>query len=72
MKLHPFEQCRKDAEDWMRRGADIYQQFNCEHCGTKQTMDVKNKFFEKGRCEECGRETDIKARGCNYMAGFNL
>jgi hypothetical protein len=67
MKLHPFTECTKEAFVWFERGATIYQQFNCEHCGAKQTMDTPNTFFELGTCEECGKETNIKKNGCNYM-----
>lgn len=30
-------------------------------------MAEPNRFFMLGRCEECGAETDLKARGCNYV-----
>lgn len=72
MKLHPFMDVHKEALTWMRRGATIYQQFNCQHCGIKQTMEKPNVLFEKGTCEECGRETDIRKNGCNYMAHFAI
>jgi hypothetical protein len=69
MKLHPFDQCVAAADTIMQRGGnvDIYQQWNCEHCGAKQTMENPNQFHISGICEECGKETDIKKNGCNYM-----
>lgn len=70
MKLHPFADVVREAQKWMNRGATIFQQFNCAHCGRKQTMSDANVMFELGTCEECGKETNIKADGCNYMAQF--
>jgi DNA-directed RNA polymerase subunit RPC12/RpoP len=70
MRLHPFAECVRDAFPLMIKGAKIYQQFNCAKCGAKQTMDEANKFFETGRCEECGHITDIKHDGCNYAVHF--
>lgn len=67
MKLHPFDECVKAAIPYMESGARVYQQFNCAGCGRKQTMSLPNTFFEKGICEECKHETDIKHDGCNYM-----
>jgi transcription elongation factor Elf1 len=68
LNLHPFDEVAANAESKMREGWEIHQQFNCEHCGAKQTIDEKNQFFTRGRCEECGKETDIRKNGCNFMA----
>jgi hypothetical protein len=68
MKLHPFEECVQTATPLMEAGHKIHQQFNCEHCGIKQTMDLPNKFYYIGTCEECGKNTDIRKNGCNYLA----
>jgi hypothetical protein len=67
MKLHPWNEVVAAVDGLIKEGVDIYQQFNCEHCGAKQTMDVPNKLFTSGVCQECGRETDIVKNGCNYM-----
>lgn len=72
MKLHPFADTALKASQMMERGAIIHQQFNCEHCGIKQTMAEPDKFFEQGECEECGKVTDLKKNGCNFMARFDL
>jgi hypothetical protein len=72
MKLHPFNDVVKQASLTMSKGAVIHQQFLCEHCGVKQTMEIADKFFKKGKCEECGKITDIKLKGCNYLARFDL
>ena len=68
MKLSPFKEVVKNAEVRIHGGWTIYQQWNCMHCGVKQTMPDENKFYTMGRCEECGRVTDIEANGCNFMA----
>lgn len=67
MKLHPFDECVKQAKQFMADGHNVYQQFNCAHCGTKQTMDTPNVFYMLGNCEECGKQTNIRQDGCNYM-----
>jgi hypothetical protein len=72
MKLHPFDDVAAYAAKWIAQGATIFQQFNCAHCGAKQTMDVPNKFFEQGKCEECGKVTNIKRKGCNFLCRFDI
>lgn len=67
MNLYPFYSCVKKAEKLMAEGAEVYQQFNCAHCGIKQTMDVPDVFYKTGRCEECDQITNIEQDGCNYM-----
>jgi hypothetical protein len=72
MKIHPFREVAAHAEEKMNQGMTIYQQWLCRHCGVKQTMPDKDKFYTLGKCEECGRVTDIEADGCNFMATFIL
>jgi len=67
MKLHPWNEIVRAGIEHIEAGRNIYQQFNCARCGAKQTMDVANTFFERGICEECGHDTDIKQDGMNYM-----
>jgi hypothetical protein len=35
-------------------------------------MDRPDTFFETGICEQCGKITDIKKNGHNFMAHFKL
>jgi hypothetical protein len=72
MRLFPWQEVIANAETKMRDGAQIFQQWNCEHCGAKQTMDRPDTFFETGICEQCGKITDIKKNGHNFMAHFKL
>lgn len=67
MNLYPFEECTKEAERKIEQGFNVFQQFNCAHCGVKQTIETANKFYTLGECEECGKYTDIKKDGCNYL-----
>jgi len=67
MNLHPFYDCAARADQLVKQGHDVYQQFNCAHCGTKQTMERANYFTKFGDCEECGKRTNIEQDGCNYM-----
>lgn len=67
MKLHPFYECAAAAGALIKKGAVVWQQFNCACCDSKQTMEHKNVFFKSGKCEECGHVTNIEKDGCNYM-----
>ena len=67
MKLHPFDEVCQEAERYANQGHSVFQQFNCAHCGAKQTIDEANRFHTHGKCEKCGQITDIKKDGCNYM-----
>jgi hypothetical protein len=49
---------------------EIFQQFVCAHCLTKQTMPDPNVLYTHGKCEECQHVTDIKKNGCNYAVHF--
>jgi PHP family Zn ribbon phosphoesterase len=72
MMLYPFWDVCKTAELYINKGATIHQQWNCAHCGVKQTMAEANKMFMQGKCEECGELTDILKDGCNQLCHFNL
>lgn len=72
MRLYPFIEVAAAAEAATKKGFTIFQQFNCSHCGTKQTMGEANKFFSYGICEECNKDTDIEKAGCNYMAVLSM
>jgi len=67
MKLYPWQQVIDNAESKMIPGVLIFQQFNCEHCGQKLTMETPNHFHRKGTCDQCGKETDIEKNGHNFM-----
>jgi hypothetical protein len=41
-------------------------------CGSRQTCDEPDKFFETAACEECGHVTDIARQGCNYMPMLDI
>jgi NAD-dependent SIR2 family protein deacetylase len=82
MNLYPWKEVIKAVENIIKTngrelplselvGPDaivqVFQQWNCTHCGVKQTMPEANHFSMSGRCEECGKLTNIKKRGMNYM-----
>lgn len=70
MKVHPWDEVIANAERKMAQGWTVYQQWNCEHCGAKQTMPDKDTFYLLGICEECEKTTDIKKCGHNFRADF--
>jgi hypothetical protein len=67
MNLYPFYEVAEEAQNAIKSGATIHQQFNCAHCGTKQTIETPNTFHKSGICEECDAVTDIEKDGCNFM-----
>jgi hypothetical protein len=67
MKLYPFDEVVANAKRYMARGANVCQQWNCEHCGVQQTVDVPNTFYKSGTCKKCKKITDIYSNGTNLM-----
>lgn len=72
MSDHPFDEVVDSAIEQMSRGATIFQKWSCAACRTRQTMEVPNKMFTSGRCEECGYVTDIRRAGCNFLVVLPL
>src|SRR5262245_57369569 len=66
MKLFPWNDVTARAKVRIAGGAQVFQQWVCARCGSKQTMPDPNHFYQFGICEECNHITDIKSRGCNY------
>ena len=69
---YPLDEIGKTVDDVIAKGGTCYQKFTCENCGSRQTIDVPNTFYTSGQCEECKHVTDIKKRGCNFIATFNM
>jgi len=72
MRVHPWKEALRGAVEQINRGRNVYQQFNCSRCGTKQTMDTANTFYQHGICEECGHDTNIQEAGFNYMVTIGV
>jgi hypothetical protein len=72
MPDHPFFEVAADAEEKVREGFTIHQQFTCHRCGVRQTMAEPNQFFYRGTCEECRAETNLLVTGCNYVAMISV
>ena len=66
---YPIKECQEAADDFVGRGAEVFQKFTCEGCGSRQTMETPNVFYTSGTCEECGATTDIEARGEQAKVG---
>lgn len=71
MNLYPFQECADRAEMLIKDGAQVFQQFQCQYCGAKQTMSDPDKFYVLGKCEECSRTTNLMKNGCNYMVVYS-
>ena len=69
---YPFDEICKAVEEKIKQGVKCFQKFTCEKCGSRQTIDEPNTFYTEGECEECKHVTNIKERGCNFMAVFSL
>ena len=72
MSDHPFFDVAADAQEKMREGFTINQQFTCHRCRTRQTIDEPNRFFQRGICEKCFAETNLLVTGCNYVAMISV
>ena len=72
MKLHPFYEVAENAKNKMDEGAEVFQQWNCAHCGSKQQMPDPGVFYKLGICEECKKTTDIETDGCNFCAVYTI
>jgi hypothetical protein len=72
MESHPFYRVAADAQEKVRQGFTIHQQFICCRCGAKQTMAEPNQFFQRGVCEQCRAETNLLIAGCNYLSMISL
>lgn len=64
---YPIEECVKTADRLIAKGAKVFQKWTCAHCGARETMNEPNVFFKSGKCEDCGKLTNIEKRGCNYL-----
>lgn len=64
---HPFDEVAASADEYIKKGGQVFQKFTCSSCGNRLTMDVPNVFYKTGTCDECGTVTDIEAQGCNYL-----
>jgi PHP family Zn ribbon phosphoesterase len=53
------------AADAVRKypGAVVYFKFTCAHCGHRCTFTEPNALYERGECNACGKETEIKKGG---------
>jgi hypothetical protein len=71
MKLYPFrdavEMAHKLLNNPRTKGdVEVYQQWMCVGCGSKETMPDPNTFYTEGRCGQCDRPSNIEADGCNF------
>ena len=66
---HPLDEVAAAAEREMAQGKLVYQKWSCELCGERIAMSEPNKFWTKGKHDDCpiepGHITILK--GCNYM-----
>ena len=65
---YPMEKVVAQAEERINAtggNAYVQQKWTCKHCGARQTMEEKNKFFRSGKCEECRKVTVITK--CNDL-----
>ena len=57
----------QEASAQIEKGAKVFQKFTCAGCKARQTMDVPNRFYTSGKCEECGHVTNLVKQGCGFM-----
>lgn len=69
MKLRPWLEVLRNAQELLERSTgpvEVFQQWQCVHCGEQQTMSMPNMFYEHGRCELCDHMTNIKQDGHGF------
>lgn len=68
VKDHPFDEVVRKARAVIAQGSvNVHQKFTCSGCGIRLTIDEPNTFHEFGTCDQCGKVTNIRQRGCNYL-----
>lgn len=68
----PFDEVLAQVQEHIRKGHTIFQKFTCDTCGQRLTMEMPNKLYYEGNCDNCGDTTNIKERGCNYLLMMGL
>jgi hypothetical protein len=48
-------------------GGTVYFKFTCQHCGNRCMFQEPNQLYEKGECNECGKETNVECGGFTVM-----
>ena len=64
---YPFDEICSAVKKFLDKGITVHQKWTCDYCGARNTMEEPNKMFTSGACEDCGKVTNIKKRGCNYL-----
>lgn len=59
----PIPELLKRAHIAIGNGWVVHFKWTCENCGSRQTFEMPNVFYVKGKCEECGYVTEIKKGG---------
>lgn len=65
---YPLAELEISCEKILKGGGTFWMKFTCEHCGTRQTCEEKNKLFYFAHCEECSEITNTKEKGGNLLA----
>lgn len=68
----PFDDAVNKGLEVIQNGGQVWQKFTCQHCGSRQTMDIPNTFFTHGTCEECGKDTCIRKQGCGLVVAMHI
>lgn len=55
------------AKKWLIAGFHVHQKWDCQFCKSRETMDLANRFFTKGVCQQCGKTSEIKVSGFMTM-----
>lgn len=64
---YPIDELAQTLYRAMQEGAIGYMKFTCGYCGARQTIDVPNKLFTQGKCDQCQSVTDLRIAGGNLL-----
>jgi rRNA maturation endonuclease Nob1 len=61
------------ADEALKRypGSEIHFKFTCEHCGRRCMLADPNCLYERGICDNCGKETVISQGGFTLITSIN-
>lgn len=66
-----FYEVAQEAERHIAQGNIVFQKWTCSFCGERISMSIPNRFFKKGKHEDCkidaNSDTDLIQQGCNYL-----
>lgn len=65
----PFAEVARKASILSSQGNQLRQKWTCAGCGRRVVRKEPNVFLPTGKCDRCGKNTNLLVAGCNYEFG---